>query len=51
MDPEKDLAWKIQVTGKPTQWRASARAWRGKSVALEPPGVYQLSVGGEMRSG
>ena len=50
MDPEKDLAQKIQVIGKPAQWRASARAWRGKYVVLEPPGGYQLSVEGEMRS-
>ena len=51
MDPEKDLAQKIQVIGKPAQWRASARAWRGRSADLEPPGDYQLSVGREMRSG
>ena len=49
--PEKDLAQKNQVTGKPTQWRASARAWRGRSADLEPPGDYQLSIGREMRSG
>ena len=30
--------------------RASARVWRGRSADLEPPGDYQLSVGGEMRS-
>ena len=31
--------------------RASARVWRRRSTDLEPPGDYQLSVGGEMRSG
>ena len=31
--------------------RASARVWRGRSADLEPPGDYQLNVGGEMRSG
>jgi len=31
--------------------RASIRVWRDRSVDLEPPGDYQFSVGGEMRSG
>ena len=31
--------------------RASARVWRGRSADLEPPRDYQLSIGGEMRSG
>ena len=30
---------------------ASARVWRGRSADLEPPRDYQLSIGGEMRSG
>ena len=50
LDPKKDLAQKIQVTEKPAQWRASARVRRGKSAALEPPGGYQISLEGEMRS-
>ena len=31
--------------------KASARVWRGRFADLEPPGGYQLNVGGEMRSG
>ena len=36
---------------KTSRRRASARAWRGRSITLEPPGGYQLIVEGEMRSG
>ena len=51
MDPEKDLARKIQLTGKPAEGGLALGLGRGRSEALEPPGDYQLSVGGEMRSG
>ena len=50
MDPEKDLARKTQVTGVPTGGGLALGLGRGRSAALEPPGDYQLSVEGEIRS-
>ena len=46
MDPEKDLARKIQVTGKPTEGLALGFG----EADLEPPGDHQLNVWVEMRS-
>ena len=51
MDLEKDLARKIQVTGKPAEGGLALGLGRGRSTVLEPPRGYQLSVGREMRSG
>ena len=51
MDPEKDLALEDPGYRKINRRRAGARVWRGRSTDLEPPGDYQLSIGGEMRSG
>ena len=49
MDPEKDLAQKIQVTGKSVE-RGLALGFEEADLAdIEPPGDYQLSVGVEMR--
>ena len=47
MDPEKDLAQKIQVTGKPVE---GGLALGFGEADLDPPGEYQLNVGVEMRS-
>ena len=51
MDPEKGFGSEDSGYREINRRRANARVWRGRSVALEPPGGYQLSVGGEMRSG
>ena len=51
MDLGKCLAWKIHFARETSRRRASARVCRGISIDLEPPRDYQLSVGGEMRSG
>ena len=51
MDPEKGLGSEDSGYKEISRRRASARVWRGRSADLEPPGDYQLSVGGEMRSG
>ena len=48
MDQEKDMARKIQVTGKSTE---GGLALGFGEADTEPPGDYQLSVGLEMRSG
>ena len=49
--PRKGFVLEDSGYRKISRRRASARVWRGRSADLEPPGDYQLSVGGEMRSG
>ena len=49
--PRKGFGLENSGYRRSSRRRASARAWRSRSVDLEPLGGYQLSVGGEMRSG
>ena len=49
--PRKGFGTEDSGYRKISRRRASAMVWRGRSADLEPPRDYQLSVGGEMRSG
>ena len=49
--PKKGFGLEDSCYRKISRTRASARVWRGRSADLEPPGDYQLNIGGKMRSG